>query len=161
LENTKESTTALQVGLGLLALAQGSEEEVAQMLEGFPPVADPQRVETELLYLKIFTADFVAETTLEGPARAAVRGALHGHLVEMWRQCADGPEVCQAYAQRSLVYNEAANTPHTNGPSWTIAQAFSRLCGKEMDPSITLVGVISFTAFANVVSKFLKEARIV
>ena len=158
----KKKATAFEVGTGLLLLAKGSEESDASLLKALPTDVDRRGVRKEILYLRVFAADFAASMALgDSREKEAVLSVYYAHFEEMARQSPSGAMHFEEVKDRLLVYTEAVNTPHQNGPAWTVGLAFAKLCGQEKDLDLVMKGAIQFGATFKAVSELVKSFRIV
>jgi hypothetical protein len=103
---------------------------------------DPERLQTELVYLAIVTMHFCIGATMTGDASARLLGAYYRGLWggAQWRADAASLDA------RTPAYQDALNNPHPDfGRGYGIGRTFARLCGATHD-----VPVIEFGARAYV-----------
>ena len=154
----KKKATAVELGTGLLLLAKGSEESDTSSLAALPAEADRRRIRNEFLYLRAFVVDFAVSMKLgDSREKKAVLDVYYAHLREMTKGTGLFPEI----AERLDIYAEAVNTPHQNGPAWTVGLAFAKLCGQEKDLNLVTRGGIQFGTTFKAVSDFVNSFRIV
>jgi hypothetical protein len=154
--------TPLEVGTGLLTLAEISEKTEQEYTERLKNSGiDPEKGLIELMYLRLFSADYAAYTALEEhPARDAVLNVYKAHMEVMEDLTKSGVDLRQGRLSRFTAYAEAVGRQHHLGPPWTVACKFAELCGKEKDLELVLLGTNAFAGTCIAVNQFLNSVEI-
>lgn len=152
----KKKATATEIATALLQFLQFPTSDVSSILEKLPSGTDLKCVQDEFRYLLAFIVDYATSMTLgDRPEKKAILDVYYLHLANTL----DSDVYNNLYAHLN-VYTNAVNTPHQNGPAWTVGIAFSRFCGFELDIQMTMTGSTLFVESFEQVSKFLKSYKI-
>jgi hypothetical protein len=164
----KKKVTAREVGaiLAKLAMDNSNIEQMVSQLKGNQALED--LLMDESLFLQLFSVDFATAGAL-GPhskEKKAVLDSYYDHLDALTnRMNATDPRVGKSFSaafhRRLLVYGQAVNTPHRNGPAWNVGKEFARLCGKEKDLDTIMFGSFLFGSSVKWVTDTIKSCRVI
>jgi hypothetical protein len=154
--------TPLEVGTGLLTLAEISEKREQEYSERLKNSGiDPEKGLIELMYLRLFSADYAAYSALEGhAARDAVLNVYRAHMEEVEGLTKSRVELGQRRLSRFVAHAEAVRRQHHLGPAWMVGCKFAELCACEKDLRMVMLGSNAFAAISIAVAKFLKSIEI-
>ena len=148
----KKKATATEIATAFLQFPK----DLSGILDNLPSGTDLKCVEDEFKYLLVFVLNYATSITLgDTPETKAILDVYYSHL----KSTLD-PDVYNNLCAHLDVYTDAVNTPHQNGPAWTVGVAFSKFCGFELDIEMTMTGSMFFVEFFEQASKFLKSYRI-
>jgi hypothetical protein len=149
----KKKATATEIATAFL---QFPIQDLSSILDKLPSGTDLKCVQDEFRYLLAFVVDYATSMTLgDRPETKAILDVYYLHL----KSTLDSDVYNNLYAHLN-VYTNAVNTPHQNGPAWTVGVAFSRFCGFELDIEMTMTGSTLFVESFEQVSKLLKSYKI-
>jgi len=156
---SKKKATVMEIGLALSSIP-GTDDSI--VLERLEPGVDHERVHKELMYLRSFVVIYATTTSLGYTTeKNAICDSYYFHLREMVKKGILEASDLKNEENRAVVYTNAVNTPHQNGPAWTVGVAFARLCGYELDIKMTTLGSLIFGNFFKEVSEFVKSYQII
>jgi hypothetical protein len=150
----KRRGTAKEIGIALLQIPGA---DPSCLTENLSAGVDCERVRDEIGYLKTWAVDYVTWASLgNSPETKAILDAYYSQLKSNLHA-----SVYNTIYNRIELYANAVNTPHQNGPAWTIGHAFAILSSHEFDIEMILLGSIVFVNTVELVSGFVKSCQIV
>lgn len=122
---------------------------------------DHKRVYLELLYLRVFAAQFAVQMTLEGsPRMGAILDAFYAHLWRSAEQYPAGFVESSEMGRRLSMYTEAVKWPREVSVERAVARVFAELSETEMDFWVSK-SCLEFSATYLAVKQHLESVRIV
>ena len=164
----KKKVTANDMASALLRLAM----ETNNIQKGISEMCaksqgNPEIFMDECIFLQIFAVDYAAAAILgmHSPEKAALLDCYYNHisLISNKMDSLDktpGDSFLTHVKHRLMVYGKAVTTPHPNGPAWNVGKEFARLCEKESDLDVLMVGNFLFGSSLKWASDTLKAYRI-
>jgi hypothetical protein len=119
----------------------------------------------ELFMMRISVAAYALQTFFNADVREQTRDAfgrrLHAILLSSGekRIRTEPNKVIDEMNKRYDLYMEAIQTPHHLGPPWNVGKVFARLCGRELDADVVMVGSIGFGGAIVAVTEFLRKCK--
>ncbi|MEW6755069.1 MAG: hypothetical protein AB1505_29415 [Candidatus Latescibacterota bacterium] len=124
---------------------------------------DLGRLQTELLFLKAFAADFATSMALgQGPALQAILQGFYAHWQRIGQQVGEG--VTEDLQERLGLYAEVIGEPDPRaaGLQDSVGRAFSRCCRQEREePELVILGGAMFGALFAGISDLLEDVEVV
>lgn len=126
-----------------------SEEEKNQVLGAIP-------------MLRLFAVDCAVTTILgkDSPEKNAVLDHFYSDLKSITTKTTAGDTFYDAVKEVLLIYATALQTPHEQGPFYSVGKEFAKLCGKEHDFALVYLGSTLFTHTEETIRKMLKKTSI-
>ena len=153
MDSTRELAVTLFEDVILAGLAD-DERGTAEFASKFG--TDPQRMRTEVLYLKVFLVDLFTYTGLgQTQEKAEVLDAFYGLLTGRLSHLF----VMADFEGRARSYMAAARQPHPKyGAAWSLGKVFASLCGHAMDAAVITYASVIYGAMAPV-ADLVKSAQ--
>jgi hypothetical protein len=155
----KYKRTVAEVAADVLNLAKGVD---ASEHKGLKDIGlDLDKVNNELLYLRLFAVESSLFTHAAGPSRREVIDAYLSLLNNFAGRIGDnGRTFLTEIAERRSLYVRAAGTAHKLGPAYQIGKAFCELCGGDHDFLVVTAGSVEFYTIQKAVETYLNGVTV-